>query len=286
MRVRPWARSLWVCAAGILVIAAGCDSPTSPSAAGDSNSAPIPVAGPSGEAPAIVGHPQSQTIASGGNAVLTVEATGTAPLSYQWFEGPSPVTSAPIGGATSATFTTPPLTASASFWVRVTNPHGTAASTTAVIGISASPPPPPPPGDAAFEDAVLALVNQRRATGATCGGTVFGPAPALRMDVNLRIAARSHSLDMATQNYVSHTSLDGRTFDQRIRQAGYAGSFPLGENVAAGLSTPQAVVDGWMGSPGHCANIMAPGFRAVGVGYAQNPGSTYRHYWTQDFGGS
>ena len=91
---------------------------------------------------------------------------------------------------------------------------------------------------------------------------------------------------MAANNYFSHTSLDGRTFDQRILNAGYTGSFPLGENIAAGPSTAQAVVDGWMASPGHCANIMSPSFRATGIGYGFSAVAAYRHYWTQTFGGS
>ena len=91
---------------------------------------------------------------------------------------------------------------------------------------------------------------------------------------------------MATNNYFSHISLDGTTFDQRIRNAGYAEAFPWGENIAAGSFTPESLVDGWMASPGHCVNIMSPNFRATGVGYGFNATSTYRHYWTQTFGGS
>ena len=90
---------------------------------------------------------------------------------------------------------------------------------------------------------------------------------------------------MATNNYFSHTSQDGRTFDERIWDAGYSGSTPLGENIAAGQSTPQSVVNGWMSSSGHCKNIMKAGFEDIGVGYAFSGGSTYGHYWTQDFGG-
>ena len=136
-----------------------------------------------------------------------------------------------------------------------------------------------------FEEEVLALVNQRRAAGATCGGTAYGAAAPLAIHISLRFAARSHSQDMAAQNYFSHTSLDGRTFDQRIRQAGYAGSSPLGENIAGGPASAQSTVNLWMSSPDHCANIMSPGFRVIGVGYAHNPAATYRHYWTQTFGG-
>jgi uncharacterized protein YkwD len=149
------------------------------------------------------------------------------------------------------------------------------------------PPPPSNEGDnPAWETDVLTLVNQRRAAGATCGGTAYAPAPALVTNAALRAAARGHSEDMAAHNYFSHTSYDGRTFSQRISTAGYTGSAPWGENIAAGQSSPAAVVNGWMSSEGHCANIMNPGYRAIGVGYAFNTASNYGHYWTQDFGGS
>ena len=45
-----------------------------------------------------------------------------------------------------------------------------------------------------------------------------------------------------------------------------------------------SVVDGWMTSSGHCANIMNGSLRVIGVGYSKRVGSTYTHYWTQDFG--
>ena len=139
---------------------------------------------------------------------------------------------------------------------------------------------------AGLEDEVLVWVNLRRSQGADCGTVYYPPAAALHMDANLRLAARRHSQDMADQNYFSHTSLDGQTFDQRIRAAGYTGAFPWGENIAAGSTTPASTVELWMNSPGHCSNIMSPSFRAIGVGYGYSAASTYHHYWTQDFGGS
>jgi uncharacterized protein YkwD len=240
-------------------------------------SPPAPPPPPPGTAPSITSQPQSQTITAGQTASLSVSASGTSPLNYQWYSDGSA-----ISGATSASYGTPSLSSTTSYWVRVANAHGSVDSATATITVTTAP----DSSGAAWEDEVLALVNQRRAAGATCGGTLYAPAPALWMDANLRAAARGHSLDMATQNYFSHVSLDGRTFDQRIRNAGYGGAFPLGENIAAGQTSPQAVVDGWMNSPGHCQNIMSPGFKAIGVGYAFRSGSTYRHYWTQNFGGS
>ena len=136
-----------------------------------------------------------------------------------------------------------------------------------------------------FEQQVLTLVNQERATGATCSGTPYPPVAPLSMDPNLRTAARDHSTDMALDNYFSHTGLDGRSFTDRIRDAGYTGHAPLGENIAAGQVSSRSVVDGWMASVGHCENIMQAEFHDLGVGYALRSGSRYRHYWSQNFGG-
>lgn len=133
---------------------------------------------------------------------------------------------------------------------------------------------------------VLDLTNENRARGAVCGGEPFGPAPPLEMNEVVRVAARLHSQDMGAQDYFSHDSLDGRSFADRMSEAGYTGASPWGENIAAGYSTPEAVVQGWMESPGHCRNIMNPDFRVIGIGYAHVDSSSYGHYWTQDFGGS
>lgn len=146
---------------------------------------------------------------------------------------------------------------------------------------------PHEPGDwpaewAAFERGVLEAVNRVRAEGATCGGEPQPPASPLQRNVLLERAARGHSLDMAEQDYFSHESLDGRTFVDRIAAEGYVGS-PIGENIATGYPTVEAVMNGWMNSPGHCLNIMDPTFRAIGVGYASGPGGVR---WTQNFGGS
>ncbi|HYO54037.1 CAP domain-containing protein [Archangium sp.] len=134
-----------------------------------------------------------------------------------------------------------------------------------------------------FENQVLTLVNQRRAAGATCGGVYKPPVPALGLDTRLRCAARKHSKDMGLNNFFSHTGLNGSTPWQRITSAGYTYSY-AGENIAAGNSTPSAVVTSWMNSTGHCNNIMSPNFKHLGVGYYYRAGSTYGHYWTQDFG--
>jgi hypothetical protein len=88
---------------------------------------------------------------------------------------------------------------------------------------------------------------------------------------------------MAQQNYFSHTSLDGRSAGTRISQAGYSWN-TYGENIAAGYTTPEAVVAGWMNSSGHRANILRSSFCDIGVGYAYSASSSYGRYWTQNFG--
>ena len=138
---------------------------------------------------------------------------------------------------------------------------------------------PPPDGvtlSPAFENDVLAIMNQIRAAGRTCGASQQPPAPPLVMDPNLRAAAREHSIDMVNRHYFSHTTPEGKTFQQRIAESGYSGS-PLGEVLAAGQSSPQAAIDSWLGSNGHCRLIMDPRAADVGVGFANNP-------WTAKFG--
>jgi uncharacterized protein YkwD len=134
-----------------------------------------------------------------------------------------------------------------------------------------------------FENQVLTLVNQKRAAGATCGGVAKPPVAALASNASLRCAARLHSKDMVTKNFFSHTGSNGSTFSTRITQAGYTWT-SVGENIAAGQTTPAAVVTSWMASTGHCNNIMNGNFKHLGVGYVYGASAAYKHYWTQDFG--
>jgi uncharacterized protein YkwD len=119
---------------------------------------------------------------------------------------------------------------------------------------------------------VLRLVNVERAK-AGCQAVVSQPI--------LNGTARAHSKDMAVRNYFSHTNPDGKSPFDRMRAAGYAGRM-MGENIAAGYTTPSSVMTAWMNSSGHRANILNCGYKDLGVGY--HSGGSYRHYWTQNFG--
>jgi uncharacterized protein YkwD len=137
-------------------------------------------------------------------------------------------------------------------------------------------------GWSALEDEVVTIANQRRAEGANCGSKgSFGPAGPLKMDPLLRCAARMHSKDMVDRDFFSHDNPDGESPWDRIAKTGYGGYSGAGENIAAGSATAAAVIDQWMNSDGHCANIMNPAFNWIGVGYY--PGGGYGHYWTQVF---
>ena len=89
-------------------------------------------------APAITGQPASTTINSGSTITLTVAASGTTPT-FQWYRGSSGTTTNPVSGATSASFTTPALTATTSYWARATNTAGTANSNTATVTVISPP---------------------------------------------------------------------------------------------------------------------------------------------------
>jgi uncharacterized protein YkwD len=131
--------------------------------------------------------------------------------------------------------------------------------------------------------ALLARVNAARGQARQCGADTFAPAPPLTWSVPLGVAAESHSRAMANGNFFSHRDPDGRTPSDRAELAGYNGR-QLGENIAAGHDTPAKVVDGWLASPGHCANLMNPQYRDLGAAYASDPKSDAGIYWTALFG--
>lgn len=157
------------------------------------------------------------------------------------------------------------------------------------------PPPSPPPSSTPgtrltcnlpnFQAEMLEAVNARRRAGATCGAQGSFPVVAeLTWNATLTQAAAGHSDDMVARNFFSHTGSNGSNVGDRVTAAGYTWR-TVGENIAAGQSTIAIVVDGWMKSDGHCANLMNANYRDIGVAcVAGNANTTYRTYWTQNFG--
>lgn len=138
-----------------------------------------------------------------------------------------------------------------------------------------------------WEDEVLQIVNEVRATGADCGAEgSFGPAEPLAMDPILRCSSRLHSLDMFERDFFDHDNLDGLDPFERMENAGFSGSY-MGENIAYGQQNPEQVMEAWVDSDGHCSNIMNPNYTLIGVGYypgAESRREGKQHFWTQNFG--
>lgn len=130
---------------------------------------------------------------------------------------------------------------------------------------------------------VLELTNEARAHARRCGDRQFQPAPPLRADAQLEEAASSYAKDMARHQYLEHVGRDGSTPAQRISRIGYTWR-AVGENIAAGQGSAQDVVDDWLSSPGHCANIMNPDYVEMGAAFATNMASGPVVYWAQEFG--
>lgn len=129
-----------------------------------------------------------------------------------------------------------------------------------------------------FTERVVDLVNVQRKQ---------ADLDPLQVDNQLAQAAQNHSQSMASQDFFSHTGANGSTPFERILKTGYEYQ-AAGENLAAGYTTPEAVVSAWMNSPGHRDNILNPQFTEMGTGYeflANDTGSVnYGHYWSLSLG--
>ncbi|MCE7035808.1 CAP domain-containing protein [Bacillus cereus] len=119
-----------------------------------------------------------------------------------------------------------------------------------------------------FEQRVVELTNAERAKQGL---------PALKIDTELSKVARIKSEDMQKNNYFDHNSPTyGSPFDM-MKKFGISYT-SAGENIAQGQRTPEEVVQAWMNSAGHRANILNNGFTHIGVGYVESG-----NYWTQQF---
>lgn len=144
-----------------------------------------------------------------------------------------------------------------------------------------------------FDLTILNLVNQERAsynqTQGLQGESRLNP---LVLSEKLDAAADLHSRQMAQQDFVEHDNpVTGSTIRTRIEGQGYTiaeNRWGIAENIAAGYETPEVVMNAWMNSSGHRANILNPNYTHFGVGhyYLKNDTGTsnFNRYWTQTFG--
>jgi uncharacterized protein YkwD len=125
------------------------------------------------------------------------------------------------------------------------------------------------------ESAFLQLVNDHRAQAGL---------PPLAFSQTLSVAAETLSLDMATNDFFSHTGSNGSTFVDRITAAGYPDPGNTAENIFAGGESAGGAMESWRNSPGHNANMLSPTAKAIGIARVNNPNSTWKWYWTTTFG--
>lgn len=102
---------------------------------------------------------------------------------------------------------------------------------------------------------------------------------ALAYDVEAERAAKVHAEDMVGRGYFNHSSPEGWTPSNRLSMTGASGYSSVGENIASGYPTPTAVMDGWMASSGHRANILNASYTHIGIGVDEG-GSPH---WVQVF---
>ena len=144
----------------------------------------------------------------------------------------------------------------------------------------------------------LTVINKARGKNQDCGKKGKFPATfPLTWNNKLYTASYEHTYDLANSNVFAHEG-SGTISDwtgyalgkksvlsERIDAHNYDWVF-IGENIGAGTFMDDAtkMVDGWLESDGHCANLMNPKFENVGMAMIQNKNSKYTYYWTQDFG--
>lgn len=144
----------------------------------------------------------------------------------------------------------------------------------------------PPQGECELNDqqqAMLSQINEARSQARQCGDQQFEAVESLAWSCKLEAAAKSHSQDMAENDYFSHTGPEGAGIEQRVGNQDYVWQ-AVGENIAAGHTSVSAVVEGWLDSPGHCRNIMNDTFTEMGMAKAEDSESRYSTYWTQTLG--
>lgn len=137
--------------------------------------------------------------------------------------------------------------------------------------------PEPTPG---FKRKMLAAVNAARVSGYTCGGRRMPAVAPVVWNAQLQQSAFGHSKNMADGDYFNHRDKQGDRVGERTYAAGYNWR-AAGENIAAGQLEASVVITGWLGSKGHCLNIMDADYTEMGMASYTNNSSYYSIYWTQ-----
>lgn len=130
-----------------------------------------------------------------------------------------------------------------------------------------------------LDQQLLTKINQVRATARACGEQTFQAAGPVVWNCTLEGAAQAHSQDMGDNNFFSHTGSDGLRVGARADIAGYDWLM-VGENIAVGYSSVDAVVNAWLDSPSHCSTIMESRYTEMANALYLPSAADYSTYWT------
>ena len=231
------------------------------------------------------------------NSTVTIEGVGTTSdgtqLSYVWKKNSEIL-------ATSAVFQyVPTVLGTDTLELFVQHKSGEVISDTMKVSVIKTPLHSKIPiiSSSVIQDYLL-VINKARLKTQECGEKGRFPATtALTWSDKLYKSSYEHSYDLAYSEIFSHAgsgtksdwtgyAMDKKsTLSERIEVYDYSWSF-IGENIGAGtvMDSPEKMVDGWLASDGHCANLMNPNFKEVGMAMVKKDDTHYIHYWTQDFG--
>lgn len=126
-------------------------------------------------------------------------------------------------------------------------------------------------------------LNALRRQAAPCAAAAGAAMQRLSWESRLAASAREQAMDIAAQDRLSHVDSRNRGFGARLRSVGYAAA-GAGENLAAGQTDIADALQAWLVSPSHCANLMQPEYRDVGLACVQRRGSRYERFWVAHFG--
>ena len=127
-------------------------------------------------------------------------------------------------------------------------------------------------GNQIDKELLLDLVNDVRTNGCFCGADYYLPVEPVSWNDTLEDVAKEHSNDMYFKRFFNHIGSDGSNPGERLSRHGYRWS-GVGENLAMNYKTEEKVFYGWMGSYGHCKNIMNARYRNIGIAHTG-------YYWT------
>jgi uncharacterized protein YkwD len=231
------------------------------------------------------------------NETITIrgegEATDKTELSYLWEKGSETL-------ATTATFSyTPTRLGTENLTLIVTHNSGAIISDTMKIMVVDSEVISSTPTFSQNKiDEYLFAINKARSTQQNCGtGGAFSATTALLWNEKLYKSSYEHTQDLISSQTFSHFGSGSASdwtgtvlgkssvLDERIETYNYKWK-TIGENIGAGtlIDTAEKMVDKWLKSDNHCANLMNPNFTEVGMVLIKDENSLYTHYWTQNFG--